>query len=160
MKLRKSAGGLLSDLCNHWAHLNIGYALSVPTCRFLKWGDPSFRYVRSHSLQVRLPNCWQTNPTRFVLCCFHGWFLFSPASPSVLKSGWKPHWDSLSFWNKLYLLDVSPHRSIFPFPRLYIHICIFSSLNGVQSLFIRSQLHLHSHLQEEIHPLPTQTRHK
>lgn len=74
MKLRKSAGGLVSDFYDHWTRFNIRYALSVATYRFKKWGDPSFRYVRSHSLWVSLPNCWQANPARFVLCCFHGWF--------------------------------------------------------------------------------------
>ena len=50
-KLRKSAGGLLSDFYNHRACFSIRYALSVLKHRFKKnWADPSLQYVRSHSI--------------------------------------------------------------------------------------------------------------
>lgn len=50
MKLRKSAGGLLSDFYDHWAYFNIRYALSVLKYTFKKRSDLSFQYVRSRSL--------------------------------------------------------------------------------------------------------------
>lgn len=42
MKLRKSAGGMVSVFYDHWARFNIRYALSVLTSRFKNEEDPAF----------------------------------------------------------------------------------------------------------------------
>lgn len=83
-----SSGNLLEDCCLTCATTELIFTSEMLfQCKrtdFKKWGDPSFWYVRSHSLWVQLPDCWQTNPTRFVLCRFHRWFFFfQPSKPIV-----------------------------------------------------------------------------
>ncbi len=81
-----------------------------------------------------------------------------PASASVLQSRWKPNQNSLSLWNKIYPLAISPHRATFPFLRAMSTSITFSGPNGTQSLC--SVVLLTSpaccHLLGETLPLPTQ----
>lgn len=116
-----SSGNLLEDCCLTFTtaepSLNMRCALSLLTHRFTKRGEPGVLACEvTLTLGPAFPKRWQTNPTRFVLCCSRWWFSLFPrwcGFGFFFSSDVTKHFDHSQIIFELgeNLLTVSNHRN-------------------------------------------------